>query len=441
MRRGALWIVLVAGLWAAAQVAPDYAARGRATVAAMAAGKFAAVESGYSAKMAAALPAGRLADIWKQVQAQVGAYQEVEKASVVEAGGLHTAVLACRFAKATLNVVLAFDGDGRIAGLRFAPAAVPSASGWAPPAYAHPAAFHEEQVRVGTAPWTLPGTLTLPSGAGPFPAVVLVPGSGPEDGDETIGPNKPFKDLAWGLASRGIAVLRYVKRTRQYGGRFAGHLEGYTVKQGTVDDARAAVALLSQRADIQPRAIYLLGHSEGGYLAPRIAQRDASIAGIISLAGSTRPLLASVLDQYRYFEGLKPSAGLEQEIQATEKAQALANSPALKATDAVAVAGTALPGSYFLDLRGYDPGATAAGLKIPILVLQGGRDYQVTLKDFDGWKQALGKDPRAAFQYFPDLDHLLGVGGTPPSPADYARPGHVAEPVIEAIANWMGAKG
>ena len=374
MARWALLLLLGSALLAAAPVAPDYAALGRATVANMAAGKFAAVEAEYSTPMAAALPAGRLADIWQQVQAQAGDFAAVLKATVVDAGGVHNAVLTCKFARAQLSVVLTFDGDGRISGLHFAPAAAPAPSPWSPPAYAHPAAFHEEAVTVGAAPWALPGTLTLPRGPGPFPALVLVHGSGPEDADETIGPNKPFKDLAWGLASRGIAVLRYVKRTRQYGAQIGAQLAGFTVKQEAIEDARAAVALLSQRADIKPRAIYLLGHSEGGYLAPRIARGDASIAGIVSLAGSTRPLAASALDQLHYLASLQtqPSPAFEQQIQATEKAQAAMDSPSLQASDSISFLGTVLPGSYFLDLRGYDPAATAARLKIPILVLQGG---------------------------------------------------------------------
>jgi pimeloyl-ACP methyl ester carboxylesterase len=132
--------------------------------------------------------------------------------------------------------------------------------------------------------------LSLPSGAGPLPAIVLVHGSGQHDRDETIGPNKPFRDLAWGLASRGIAVLRYEKRTRQHQQRVAQLENGFTVKEEAIDDAGAAVALLRNRTGIRANRIYVLGHSLGAMLAPRIAAADPAVAGLVLMAGPVRSL-------------------------------------------------------------------------------------------------------------------------------------------------------
>lgn len=434
-RRLAIALGLLAlGAWAA----PDFAALGKAVVGQMAAGQFNLVEARYTPTVAAALPPGRLAAIWKQLESQAGAFASITSVSVVDAGGGSSAVVTCKFAKATLNLAISFDGDGRMGGLHIVPGPPVAVEAWSPPPYAAAASFHEEAVTVGTAPWTLPGTLTLPNGAGPFAALVLVHGSGPNDADESDGADKPFKDLAWGLATRGIAVLRYVKRTRQYGAVMASQMAGFTVKQEAVDDARAAVALLAERADINPRKIYVLGHSEGGYLAPRIAAGDAEIAGIISLAGSTRPLIDSAIDQLKYFDSLHASPGLEAQIAAAEATQRQLESPALRAGDTVSLLGAPMPGSYFLDLRGYDPGTVAAGLKRPVLVLQGGRDYQVTEKDFDGWKTALAHDPQATFKFYPTLTHVFTVGSVPPTPADYQTPGHVDAAVIGDIAAWVG---
>ncbi len=118
----------------------------------------------------------------------------------------------------------------RLSGLSMRPPApeVP----YAPPDYAVAGAYTEREVTVGSGEWALPGTLTMPAGPGRFPAVVLVHGSGPNDRDETFGPNKTFKDLALGLASRGVAVLRYDKRTKVYGAKIA-PLKQFTVKEET----------------------------------------------------------------------------------------------------------------------------------------------------------------------------------------------------------------
>lgn len=144
----------------------------------------------------------------------------------------------------------------------------------------------------------LPGRLALPPGDGPFPAVVLVHGSGPNDEDETIGARKLFRDLAWGLAARNIATLRYVKRSRFQPEAFDPKRKA-TVKEEVIDDARAAVALLERDPRIARRAVFLLGHSLGGTLAPRIAQGGPPLAGLLIFAGSTRPLDELVRDQLR----------------------------------------------------------------------------------------------------------------------------------------------
>ncbi|HKM51906.1 MAG TPA: alpha/beta fold hydrolase, partial [Isosphaeraceae bacterium] len=290
--------------------------------------------------------------------------------------------------------------------------------------------------------WQLPGTLTEPNGAGPFPAVVLVQGSGPHDEDETIGPNKPFKDLAWGLASRGIAVLRYEKRTHKYAEQYVKDLGNLTVKEEVTDDARAAAALLAQQPEVNRKRIYVLGHSLGGMLAPRIAEGDDQIAGIIIMAGSTRPLGQIVVDQIKYLSTLKGPVGdgAKGQIEAAEKFARDYDSPTLKPRETVSMLGIPLPASYVLDLRSYDPGATVARLKIPILVIQGESDYQVTKKDFEGWEKALAGHNHVTMKTYPGLCHLFTPAGNPPSPADYDKPGHVAKATLDDIASWVDAQ-
>ena len=299
------------------------------------------------------MSSAKLAEFWEGLIGQVGAFQSVDGTRVQAVQGYQVVLVTSKFEKATLNVKWVFDSQRRVAGFFVLP--VEADATWTPPDYAKPASFHEHQITVGTAPWQLPGTLTLPNGAGPFPAVVLVHGSGPEDQDETIVSNKPFKDIAWGLASRNIAVVRYNKRTLQYGKEIMARDADFTVNDETVNDARSAVALLSKRSEIDPRRIFVLGHSLGGTLAPRIAQGDAQVAGLLILAGVTRPLEQVIVEQLKYIAGLhgKITPEAQKQIDAAEQSAKEIESPTLAADAKLNVLGSTIPGSYFLDLRGY----------------------------------------------------------------------------------------
>ncbi|MFI5127303.1 MAG: alpha/beta fold hydrolase [Candidatus Acidiferrales bacterium] len=418
---------------------PDYSALGREAVVELTTKQFDKVFAQFNQKMAAALPAEKLAEVWTQILRQAGAFQRIKTTTLETRESYHVVTVACAFERAELNIHWSFDSEGHIAGLDFALASESAATEWTAPEYADASKFHEEQVTVTDGHWRLPGMLTLPNGNGPFAAVVLVPGSGPSDEDETIGPNKPFKDLAWGLASRGIAALRYTKRTKQYGAASTDDAESFTVKDEYIDDARAAVALLASRSDIDAKHIFVAGHSEGGYIAPRIAAGDSQIAGIVILEGNTRPMEKLVIEQLHYEANLGgPNAAQIEKLipQAEEEAKTI-DGPDLKPGMDVKLLGATVPASYFLDLRGYDPAAVAGKLEIPIFIVQGVRDYQVTTADFAGWQKALAEHTNAKLKLYPTLNHLLIVGTGPSSPAEYARAGHVSSEVIADVVNWI----
>jgi dienelactone hydrolase len=402
------------------------------------AGQFEKVEALYDARMAAALPPGKLADGWRDLSKQAGAFQEITGTETSQVQGLQVVKMECKFENSGLDATVVFNADGKLGGLSFRPHQTPPAP-WSSPAYAKQNLFSEQPLTLTNGKFELPGTLTVPIGDGPFPAVVLVQGSGPEDQDESLGPNKPFKDLAWGLGSRGIVVYRYTKRTKKYGAQSSDDPVRLTVEEETISDARAAVALLAKQRTVDPKQVFLLAHSLGAYLAPRIATGDAQIAGIVMLAANARPLEKVVLEQIHYLAAMNgtPTEAEQKRIAAAENGAKQIEKPDLKPDDKIDFLGATMYGAYWLDLRGYDPLKTAAKLKIPIFIMQGGRDYQVTPSNFQAWSDVLSNNRNVTLRTYPDLDHLFMHGTGASKPSDYARPDHVSAEVVESIATFI----
>jgi uncharacterized protein len=396
---------------------------------------FEAVDAMFNEQMGAALDAGRLAEVWTAMKRQVGEYQETTDIRVDPDTG--AAIFTLQFERLAVEAILNVDEEGKLSGLFLRPAQAAETPEFAPPPYADTGAFTEQDVTIGEGDLALPGTLSIPNGDGPFPAVVLIGGSGPTDRDSTIGPNKPLRDLAWGLASQGVAVLRYAERSVAHAQTL--DLTGFTLNDEIVDDAALAVELLRETEGIDPERVFVLGHSLGGYAAPRIAEAAPDVAGLILLA----PLAAGVQDkllvQTEYLLNLdgtvtdEESTALDEIRTVVDQINALTEEDA-DSTDMIFGA----PPSYWLDLRGYDPVEAAAALDVPMLILNGERDYQVTVEDdFARWQAGLADRDDVVFQTYPGLNHLFMEGEGAPNPDEYNTPGHIREDVIDEIATWV----
>jgi dienelactone hydrolase len=265
--------------------------RAEELLSAMKRGDFVAAYETFDQRMKDAVPPDKLREGWN---GQAGPLGKVVKWTIhpgapVRGQEIRTATIEME--RGTLLATIAVDpASGDVSGFFIKP----GESNTPPPPpksapYVDRMRFTEKPVTVTADSFALSGTLTVPTDLGPFPGVVLVHGSGPQDRDETIGPNHVFKDLGEGLSSRGIAVLRYDKRTFQYKDRLMKmDVKSITLDDEVVNDAAAAVRVLKSMPGIDSTRVYVVGHSLGALLAPEIAFRSHA-AGAVLLAPPGRP--------------------------------------------------------------------------------------------------------------------------------------------------------
>lgn len=409
------------------------------------AGQFAEIRELFAPPLRAMVPPEALEAAWTAEISARGPVASIGPPETEPGPGGTVVKIPVAFTGGEVAVVMSVSDDGWLVGIQLVPAGQAQdqeepPEPWQPPPYADTGSFTEQAVTLGSGPLAVPGTLSLPRRSGPVPAVVLLGGSGPVDRDETIGRNKPLKDLAWGLASRGVAVLRFDKVTHAHGAEVSKD-PGFTLTDEYVPAAVAAVHLLRQRPAVAAGQIFLAGHSLGGTVAPRVAAAEPSVAGLIILAGGAEPLHWSIVRQFRYFGTLDPPpvAAPEAVVAAVTKQAELVDSPDLSPSTPAADLPFAVPAPYWLDLRGYDPAAAAAALAKPVLVLQGGRDYQATVaEDLARWRAGLAGRPDVTIRVYDADNHLFFPGSGPSAPAEYEPAQHLDPAVVADIASWLG---
>lgn len=381
---------------------------------------------------------GKLETTWKEITEPAGAFVKTGAyvGSIVQ--GYEALEMTLVFENASMVQRTVFDGSDKIGGLHYRNGTVQSEE-------AVPAGITETAVTVDAGEgFPVEGFLTKPESGTPKAALVFVHGSGPNDRNETIGPNAVFRDLAHALSQKGFAVLRYDKRTFTHGASMPEKGNMISVDEEVTNDAVAAVQVLKSQEGIDADRVYLLGHSMGAGLLPHIQSKGADVAGYIMLAGSPRAFWEISEKQNRILlEEMKETADADE----LERSKNLIETESEKGKKIDTLADTdtlfGLPVPYQREYAAIDSIAMYKSDGLPLLILQGEKDRQVDMDDFALWQEGLKDHPKVTYHSYPELNHLFGkYTGEPVSFRDlvnveYGQRTPVDEKVVDDIEEWL----
>ena len=408
---------------------------------ALLAGDFAAIAERFDENMAAVLDADGLAQSWSAVAPLLGDYLGRGEVEVNAQGDCFVAMLEALFANSNLKVQIAFDADGRIAGMQMQPVAPETA------AEEETGAWTEVELTVEADPaYPLGATLCLPEGgdAALPPVVVLVQGSGSSDRNEAVLQNAPFRDIAHGLAELGVATLRYDKRTFVYPECAGDSGLDIDIRAEMLDDVNAAIDLMRTDGRVDSSRIFVLGHSLGGMMVPAIAAENPDLAGAISMAGSLRRLWEIVYDQNQEAIAAYDAVELPEAQRAALDAQ-VAQIEADMGVFRTGIDGLAddalllgVPVRYWRSLEQYAGDHFLDAIDLPLLILQGDADFQVYADvDYPLWQEALAGRDNVTFCLYEGLNHLMMPTQGLRDTTEYVTPSHVRADVIADIADFV----
>ena len=399
----------------------------------MSAGKFVEAQAYFDVSVKDKITAENLKTAWSQITANLGALEGIDGAQNKAQGEYQIVILDCKFSKGSQGFQFVFNKEQKLMGFFILPKKPNTAYNL--PAYADTIRYKEKLITVASGKYNLPAMLTIPKDSVKVPLVIFVHGSGPADMDESIGAQKPFKDIAAGLGSKGIATLRYVKRTVLYGNEFN---KAFTTKEEVTDDALAMIEFAKTISEVDPQQIYVFGHSLGGMLAPRIAMLSPDLKGIILAAAPAKKLQDISIEQNNYLYSLGKDTtkagkeGLANALKELNFAKTITNK-SLPADSLV----LGLPAAYWADLNDMNQVDLAKKLKIRTFIIQGGNDFQVGTQDFNLWVAALKGKKNVDSKLYPMLNHLFSFSSEKGNISQYQEPLHVDQPVIDDLVSWI----
>ena len=420
-----------------------YNENAEAFISAMAGGEFESATAMFDKTMARLIGVKELRDIWDDIVGHAGEFEAFHETHNAVHDGYFICDVTSRHERSGATMRVVFDKKMLVSGLFIQDYPLIEDAGFAPETTQREG-FTDYPVVIGEGTeFPLPGILSMPDDAvGLVPAVVIVHGSGPNDMDLTIFGNKPYRDVAEYLAKSGIAVVRYNKRTFNHGAKFDGNC---TVWDETIEDAILATRLIKHDPRIDENKVFIIGHSLGGILAPRIHAEGGDFAGLILLAGSPRFALDLSKDQNIAYinetmEGEERETALSQIAESWDgQVAALVGLPDDEAKNTPVEAG--MSAYYFKDLYEHPAISYIENIDAPFMVLQGTMDSTVSADvDFALYKELLYGRPNVSFNLYEGLNHLFmpsTVWGVTKQSEDYAVEGKVDEKVLADIVAWI----
>ncbi len=273
---------------------------------------------------------------------------------------------------------------------------------------------------------------------GKSPIVVFVHGSGASDRDETIGPNKPFRDLAQGLAQQGIVSLRYDKRGYDYTKLSQQQIDSMDLYSETINDAIDAIKATKQFTFIDTAKIYIVGHSLGAMCAPKIAELSQQLKGIVMLGGPAKNLVDILPQQAKEMALLDDTISNAEEIQINQSrwfAEKVRDPKESKKIPYKLMG--FVSNKYWQSILNFNQVDITKKLSLPIYILNGENDFQVSMVEFNLWKQELTNHTNIQYQSYPKLNHLFLETIDKRGIKEYDVPGHIPQYVIDDLVKFI----
>jgi hypothetical protein len=411
------------------------------------------LETKYKAKMHPVA----LHDFWDNLQKQAGSFKSLGQPLLKDTLGGKLVSYTATFSNHPMYLNFYFNAQDQIYNIvtKMVPignaakqgqtgagtqTAMSSASYTNLPGYANTGTFTEQDIEFKSGQYTIPGSLTLPKTGSKWPLVLLIQDQGPLDRDGTLGPNKPMRDIAFGLAQNGIASLRWDKRGLVYKDDLGQHGVELSAQTEVVEDAIAAIYYARTLDNIDKSNIYLAGYDMGGFLTPMIAQHAPYLAGMILINANAFPYDIALHNAQQFMsqhkndpDSAEELAALDVKLRGVRKDTFPAGTPAKD-----------LPGNltlpFWKDIRNYSPAYTAVNIQMPILIMQGTRDVEVLNEDLAQWKTTMRRRHDVRIKTYP-VNHKLQEGATDVGfPAEYMKPYHVPFEIIADMTTWIKKK-